>query len=319
MQHGETRSFVEAGIRLGYVPGMSLDYSRFHDAGKIAAQAREHAKALIQPGARLRDIVESCEAKIRELGGEPAFPAQISRNHVAAHYCPAPDDETLVEDGDILKLDCGVHVDGYVADNAVTVDLRDGNDSPLSLASKTALENVIAMVGPGVAISEMGRTIQETIQAMGFKPVFNLTGHGVSRYVIHCAPSIPNYDDKRKDTLRPGQVIACEPFATDGRGYIEEVGKAEVFQQCRPLKSRDKLPPKVEAALEDFHRLPFARRDLLRHFDAKECEDVLKLLRKKRLLHEYPPLAEKPGVRISQHEHTIVITESGAEVTTRLD
>lgn len=297
---------------------MVLDYDKFRQAGRIAAQARELGKSMIEAGRRLKDIVEAVESLIRELGGEPAFPAQISRNHIAAHYCPPPDDRTVVEEGDILKLDCGVHVDGYVADNAVTVDLRDGDDSPLSAASRMALENVIVMIGPGVAISEIGGTIHDTICAVGFKPVFNLTGHGVARFVVHCAPSIPNYDDGRPGRLRAGQVIACEPFATDGRGFIEEVGVAEVFQQNRPLKKKDKLSGTIEAALGALNRLPFARRDLLRHFAPKEAEDVLRLLRKKRLLTEYRPLAEKPGTRISQHEHTIMITESGAEVTTLL-
>lgn len=296
-----------------------IDYDKFREAGRIAAMAREHAKELISPGRRMRDVVEACENKIFELGGKLAFPAQISKNHVAAHYCPPPDDETLIDAGDILKLDCGVHVDGYVADNAVTVDLRDGPDGALASASRMALENVIAMVGPGVAIRDMGKTIQDTIQAMGLKPVFNLTGHGVARWVIHCAPSIPNYDDQRKGRLKPGQVIACEPFASDGRGYIEEVGEAEVFQQSRPLKQKDKLPANVEEALHGFKRLPFARRDLLRFFEEPaEAESTLQLLRKKRLLTEYPPLAEKKGTRISQHEHTIMITENGAEVTTLL-
>ncbi|MCB9918797.1 MAG: type II methionyl aminopeptidase [Planctomycetes bacterium] len=294
-----------------------IDYDKFREAGRIAAAAREHAKALITPGRLMREVVEACEAKIFELGGQLAFPAQISKNHVAAHYCPPPDDTTIIEDGDILKLDCGVHVDGYVADNAVTVDLRDGPDGALASASRMALENVIAMIGPGVAVRDIGKTIQDTIESMGLKPVFNLTGHGVARWVIHCAPSIPNYDDQRKGTIKPGQVIACEPFASDGRGYIEEVGEPEVFQQSRPLKMRDKLPSRIEEALEAFRRLPFARRDLMRFFeDEKESEETLRYLRKKRLLTEYPPLAEKKGTRISQHEHTILITETGAEVTT---
>lgn len=294
-----------------------IDYDKFREAGRIAAAAREHAKALITPGRLMREVVESCEAKIFELGGKLAFPAQISKNHIAAHYCPRPDDTTLIEDGDILKLDCGVHVDGYVADNAVTVDLRDGPDGALTCASRMALENVIAMIGPGVAVRDIGRTIQETIESMGFKPVFNLTGHGVARWVIHCAPSIPNYDDQRKGQLKPGQVIACEPFASDGRGYIEEVGEPEVFMQSRPLKLRDKLPPRVEELLASFMRLPFARRDLMRICeDENEAEATLRLLRKKGILVEFPPLAEKRGTRISQHEHTILITEHGAEVTT---
>lgn len=296
-----------------------VDYDKFREAGRIAGTAREFAKELIRPGTRMRDVVEACEAKIFDLGGKLAFPAQISKNNIAAHYCPAPDDETLIEDGDILKLDCGVHVDGYVADNAVTVDLRDGADGAIASASRMALENVLAMVGPGVAIRDMGRTIHDTISAVGLKPVFNLTGHGVARWVIHCAPSIPNYDDQRGGRLKPGQVIACEPFATDGRGYIEEVGEPEVFQQKRPLKQKDKLPSELEELLQKLRRLPFARRDLLRHLgNAKDAETALKGLRKKRILTEYPPLAEKRGTRISQHEHTIMITESGAEITTRL-
>ncbi|MAE76359.1 MAG: type II methionyl aminopeptidase [Planctomycetes bacterium] len=294
----------------------TLDPDKFRKAGRIAANAREYGRSLIEPGRLLRDIVEAVEARIFELGGKLAFPAQISVNHIAAHYCPPPDDKTTVNASDILKLDCGVHVDGHVADNAVTVDLRDGVDSPLSLASKMALENVIAMVGPGVAVAEIGRTVHDTISAMGFKPVFNLTGHGVSRWVIHCKPSIPNYDDKRSDRLAPGQIIACEPFATDGTGYIEERGTAEVFRQSRTVKPRDKLPQPVINALEELRRLPFARRDLVRFFGPKEADGVLTMLHKRRILEDYPPLAEKPGVRISQHEHTMMILEDGVEVTT---
>jgi methionyl aminopeptidase len=266
----------------------------------------------------MADIVQACDDKIRELGAEPAFPAQLSKNHIAAHYCPPPDDPTLVEEGDILSLDLGAHVDGYVADNALTVDLRDGNDSPLNMASRMALENVMAHIGPGVVVSELGRIVHDTIQAMGFRPVYNLTGHGVARYQVHCKPQIPNYDDQRSVQLRPGQVVAVEPFATDGRGYIDEVGKSEVFQLARPLKKKDKMEGPIQAFLEATHRLPFARRDLHRHFSVADSEEVLKILRKRRLIHEYPPLAEKEGVRISQHEHTFLITENGAEITTLL-
>ncbi len=295
-----------------------MDFDRFREAGRIAAEARELGRSLIRPGVLLREVVEACEARIRERGGEPAFPAQISRNHVAAHYCPPPDDETRIETDDILKLDLGVHLEGHIADTALTVDLRDGEDSPLSTASRMALENVLAMIGPGVALREIGRTIHDTIQALGFKPVFNLTGHGVARWQVHCAPQIPNYDDRRSGHLRPGQVVAIEPFASDGKGYIDEVGAPEVFQQSRPLRPRDKLPEELVRFLEDLHRLPFARRDLRRRMSARDAERGLALLKKRRLLVEYPPLAERPGTRISQHEHTILILEDGAEPTTKV-
>ncbi len=296
-----------------------IDYDKFREAGKIAGTVREFGKGLIRPGTRLADIVQACDDKIRELGGEPAFPSQISANHIAAHYCPPPDDPTTVGPGDILKLDVGAHVDGYVADNAVTVDLKDGPDSPLSMASKLALENVLASIGPGITVSELGRIVCDTITAMGFKPVYNLTGHGVARFTVHCAPQIPNYDDRRMVRLRPGQLVAVEPFASSGKGYIDEVGEAQVFQVKRPIKKRDKIPDEMTAALDSVHGLPFSRRDLHRLMSKKDCERTIQLLRRRKLIHEYPPLAEDPGTRISQHEHTIMILEDGVEVTTRLD
>ncbi|HMQ22876.1 MAG TPA: M24 family metallopeptidase, partial [Planctomycetota bacterium] len=188
-----------------------IDYDKFREAGRIAAAAREHAKALITPGRLMREVVESCEAKIFELGGKLAFPAQISKNHIAAHYCPRPDDTTLIEDGDILKLDCGVHVDGYVADNAVTVDLRDGPDGALTCASRMALENVIAMIGPGVAVRDIGRTIQETIESMGFKPVFNLTGHGVARWSSTARLRSPTTTTSARASSSPARSSRASP------------------------------------------------------------------------------------------------------------
>jgi methionyl aminopeptidase len=138
-----------------------------------------------------------------------------------------------VQAGDIIKLDCGTHVDGYVTDNATTVDLRDGENSLLCAASKMALENAISVMGPGASLTEVGRQVETTIESLGFKPVRNLCGHGVARYTIHCAPSVPNYADPKAPRLRANQTIACEPFASDGKGFIDVDGVAEVFMQRR--------------------------------------------------------------------------------------
>jgi methionyl aminopeptidase len=294
------------------------DLEKLRLSGRISATAREHGKSMIVPGARLRDIAEQVEAMILDLGGKPAFPAQLSRNHIAAHYCSAPDDDTVVEPGDIVKLDLGTQVDGYVTDNAVTVDLKGGPNSALVAASAMALENAIAAMGPDAPITEIGARIESTIKAFGFTPVYNLTGHGVARYVIHCSPSIPNYPDPKAPRLRANQTIACEPFACDGRGYIEEEGTAEVFGLARKPKPKDRLPADIEAALDAMEGLPFARRSLLRHLDdPSRADEALKLLRKAKLLRSYPPLCERKGVRVAQTEHTIFISEDGAEVLTR--
>jgi methionyl aminopeptidase len=182
-----------------------------------------------------------------------------------------------------------------------------------------ALENAIAVMGPGTSLTEVGRQVEDTIQSLGFKPVRNLCGHGVARFTIHCAPSVPNYPDAKAARLRPNMTIACEPFASDGKGMIDVDGKSEVFMLKRDLRPKDNLPADLGRAMETTQGLPFARRDLMRWLGTlQKGEDALKLLLKKDLLDEYPPLCERPGVRIAQFEHTIFIHDTGAEVITRL-
>jgi methionyl aminopeptidase len=294
------------------------DLDKLRRSGFISATAREHGKTLIKPGARLEQIVLEVERVIREMGGEPAFPAQMSRNHIAAHYCPFPDDPVELLPNDIVKLDLGTHIDGWVTDTATTVDLANGPDSVLVAASRMALENAIAVMGPGASITEIGRQIEQTIKAFGFNPVYNLTGHGVAPYVIHCAPSIPNYPDPKAGRLRPHQTIACEPFACDGKGQIECSGEPQVFGIKGKLHQA-KLPDDVRAAVEKMSGLPFARRSLLRELGSmRKVEEALRLLEKAKVLLDYPPLVERQGVRVAQTEHTIYIHEDSAEVLTRL-
>jgi methionyl aminopeptidase len=175
-------------------------------------------------------------------------------------------------------------------------------------------------MGPGASLTEVGRQIESTIQAMGFQPIYNLTGHGVARFCIHCKPSIPNYPDPRAVTLKAGQTVACEPFACDGKGSIEEHGNAEVFMLLRTPRAKDlkRFPPDIAEAIASTENLPFARRSLLRELGSeKKVEQALMLLQKARLIADFPPLVEKPGVRVAQTEHTIVIHEDHAEVLTR--
>ncbi len=292
------------------------DLDKLRKSGRISAAAREHGRQMVKPGARLEHIVLAVETMIRDLGGEPAFPAQMSRNHIAAHYCPHPGDPTEVQATDIVKLDLGTHVDGWVTDTATTVDLQGGPDSALVAASRMALDNAIAVMGPGASITEIGRQIETTIKAFGFNPIYNLTGHGVAPFVIHCAPSIPNYPDPKAGRLRPHQMIACEPFACDGRGHIECDGEPQVFGIQGKLATA-KLPADVLAAVEKMQGLPFARRSLLRELGSnRRVEEALALLRKAKVLLDYPPLVERKGVRVAQTEHTVYIHEDSAEVLT---
>ncbi|MFT4647364.1 MAG: methionyl aminopeptidase [Planctomycetota bacterium] len=285
-------------------------------AGRIAAECREWARENIRPGVTVRHILETVESMIREKGAEPGFPAQSSRNHVAAHYCSSPDDEMEYEEGDCVKVDVGVHVDGYIGDTACTVDLSsDGRWTPLIKASEDALAAAIAHVEPGRPVGEIGAAIERTIMSAGFEPVRNLTGHGLARWKVHTAPQIPNYGERGGSRLQAGMVIAIEPFACNGRGMITEAGRSEIFMMVRPPRKAKGLDKDVLNAIMDWRGLPIARR-YFSHMDTAAVEDTISKLTKQGSLMRYPPLVEKSGVMVAQTEHSMYVGEDGVEVLT---
>jgi methionyl aminopeptidase len=285
-------------------------------AGRIAADCREWAKANIKPGVSIRYVLETVEDTIRERGAAPGFPAQSSRNHIAAHYCSSPDDDQCYQEGDCVKVDIGVHVDGYIADTAATVDLsKDGRWGALITSSRSALAAAIAAIRPDVQLADIGGAIERTILAAGYQPVRNLTGHGLGRWKVHTAPQIPNYAERGSGTLKIGMVFAIEPFASTGRGYIREAGKAEVFMLVKPPAKAKSLDRDVLKAIEAWRGLPIARR-YFRHLDTEAVEDVITKLARQGSLVRYPPLVEDEGVMVAQYEHSIYLGPEGVEVLT---
>lgn len=296
------------------VDAYAIECSR--KAGRIASECREWARQNIKPGVTIRHVLETIEDRIRERGAQPGFPAQSSRNYIAAHYCSSPEDEQAYAEGDCVKVDIGVHVDGYIADTAASVDLSsDGRWTPLVDASRRALDAAIATVKDGVQVSDIGAAIERTILAAGFQPVRNLTGHGLGRWKVHTAPQIPNYAERGSGTLRAGMIFAIEPFASTGRGYIREAGKAEVFMMVRPPAKAKALDRDVLKAIEAWRGLPIARR-YFRHLDRDAVEDAFTKLARQGSLVRYPPLIEDEGVMVAQHEHSIYLTEDSVEILT---
>jgi methionyl aminopeptidase len=285
-------------------------------AGRIARQCREWAVANIRPDVTIRHVLESIEEQIRASGAQPGFPAQSSRNSIAAHYCSAPEDELRYQEGDCVKVDIGVHVDGYVADTAASVDLSgDGRWKALIQASADALAAAIATVERGVRVGKLGAAIERTIVAAGFQPVRNLTGHGLGRWKVHTPPQIPNYAENGGATLQEGMVFAIEPFACTGRGQIRERGKAEVFMMVNPPRKAKGLDREVLRAIESWRGLPIARR-YFRHLDPVAVEDTLARLARQGSLMRYPPLVEEEGVMVAQTEHTLYLGPEGVEILT---
>ncbi len=292
---------------------------KFRIAGRIACSARDLGFSMIQPGVRLREVVEEVEAFIRAHGGGPAFPAQTSRNAIAAHYCPSPQDDTRYEEEDVAKLDVGVEVEGYVADTATTKYLgEDPARKQLVAASRAGLDAALAVAGPGVAIRELSSAIENAIEGHGYRPVYNLTGHGVGRWTVHTSPQVPASPDRHdRAVLETGMVVAIEPFATDGAGTVGERGRAEVFMITREPRKMKGIDVAVWRTIEAMRGLPFARRSFPRSIAREAVESSLARLMRTGCLMAFPPLVDPdPKVRVSQAEHTILVLEDGIEVTT---
>lgn len=297
---------------------MSPDVLRcLREAGRVAAAVREAGARRIVAGASLREVCEAVEDEIRRRGAQVAFPVQSSRNEVAAHYCASPEDDTVYAEGDLAKLDIGVHVDGYVVDTATTVNVGDRPENRRLLeAARAALESAIAAAGPGVEIRRISRLIEITIESYGLRPMRNLCGHGVGRWTVHCPPPVPNVPDDSGARLGTECVVAFEPFATDGLGLVGERGEAQVFRLDPEKAGGAELDPALFEALRAFRGLPFSRRDLAR-FPRGLLERSLGLLVQRGGLAAYPPLVEAGGRPVAQAEHTLYIGAEGAEVLTR--
>jgi methionyl aminopeptidase len=283
---------------------------KYREAGRILKIVRTEAADMVRVGNSLLEVAEFVEKKTVELGGRPAFPCNISRNQEAAHATPKAGDKDVFGK-DMVKLDIGVHVDGYIADSAVTVDLSGNSD--LIKASEEALAAAIDLMKPGVSTGEIGAAIEERIRSYGLSPILNLSGHGLSQYEAHDDPSVPNKRVEGGVVLKEGDVLAIEPFATNGTGLVHDGSWAEIFSIIKKKPVRMPAVRNVLKQAEEYRELPFAKRWL----DSDKLEFSLIQLEKAGIFHSYPVLIESAGGLVSQAEHTVIITRDGCEVTTK--
>jgi len=282
-------------------------------AGEIASEVLEYGKNLIKKDKSILDIIENVEGKIFQLGGKPAFPAQISINEIAAHYSPVKEDFSIKE-SDIAKLDVGVHVNGAIGDNAVTV----GNNKELIQASRDALNEAIKIIQIGTKLRDIGKVINQTISSYGFNPVKNLTGHSIDIYEQHSGLSIPNYDNGDNFKLEKGMIIAIEPFATTGIGMIEEGKDSGIFKLEKIRNVRTQISKEIlDFIVEEYKTLPFTKRWLLKKFPEFKVNFALNNLEKEGIIDQYKQLPEKSKGLVSQAEHTLLIDDKIKILTKR--
>lgn len=295
-----------------------MEIQDYITAGKIAATVRENARKKDHVGSTLYDICNSIEREIEQKGGKCAFPVNVSLNEIAAHYTAEPNDQKVVTESDLLKIDLGVQVNGYIADTAVTV-CYDPNYDYLVHAAEAALREAISIIHVGTKSSDVGKIIENTTKQMGGIPIANLSGHSLERYTIHAGKSVPNIWSIGSFTFQSTEAYACEPFVTtpEGSGFVREGKIKNIFSLATRKKTKDDAANRLLDFIWDkFNMLPFALRWLIPEWNEKDVRNLLEKLIQYKVIRSYPILVEVNGQRVAQAEHTFIPQQNGVTVTT---
>lgn len=291
-------------------------FEKYRKAGKIASQARKFGKELIQEDVTLLEVANKVEDFIVKQGARVAFPVNIAIDDIAAHFTPRHDDTKLIfQRGNVVKLDVGAHIDGYIGDTAVTVEVGTHNWQDLIKASEDALEVAIDMIKPGIDLGLIGKAVEQTITRYGFKPISNLTGHSLEQYKLHAGLSVPNVEEHNNGVVKSGHVIAIEPFASNGAGQVNGYKMSNIYRfvRERPMVDKDSIII-LEKIMKYRKSLPFSERWCTRYLP-KPNKALFKLVRRQ-IISMYPILKDKESGMVSQTEHSVIVTDDGCEVIT---
>jgi methionyl aminopeptidase len=294
------------------------ELEKFRLSGRILRETREEMKTCVQENMLVIDVCEKVEGLIRAKGGKPAFPCNVSINEVAAHYTSPPNDTLRIPEGSTVKVDLGVHVDGYVTDTAFTVSFNPEGRSMANTAEQ-ALKTVIENIHGDMALSKIGSLIETTIKNRGFKPISNLTGHSVGRYLIHAGTSIPNVAQVSLTKVKAGEVYAIEPFVTlpDAVGRVDDSPQTTIYRLLKAKSVKNEYATKLLKYIEaNFRTLPFAERWLIGLVPKEQHKAAFKELLASKAVMSYPVFVEVSKKPVAQAEHTVLLKVDGCEVLT---
>jgi methionyl aminopeptidase len=294
------------------------ELEKFRLSGRILRETREEMKTYVKENMLAIDVCEKTEGLIRAKGGKPAFPCNVSINEVAAHYTSPPNDTLRIPEGSTVKVDLGAHVDGYVTDTAFTASFNSEGRSMANTAEqalKTAIENIHG----DMALSKIGSLIETTIKNRGFKPISNLTGHSVGRYLIHAGTSIPNVAQVSLTKVKSGEVYAIEPFVTlpEAVGRVDDNPQTTIYRLLKAKSVKNESAKKLLRYIEsNFRTLPFAERWLTDVVPKEQYHAAFKELLASKSIMSYPVFVEASKKPVAQAEHTVLLKDSGCEVLT---
>ena len=283
-------------------------------AGRIHKELVAYAKEFIKPNMKLIDIANKIDKKIEELGAKPAFPVNLSINEVAAHSTPQFNDEAIANG--LLKVDIGIHIDGYVADGAFSLDLENSEENKKIIsAAEAGLKAALENVNIGISLGEIGKKIQEAINKRGFVPIKNLSGHKIERYDLHAGLNIPNYDSGQTIKVEEG-LYAIEPFATNGLGKVKDGKPSGIYKLMKEGNVRDNFAREVLVfIIDEYNTLPFCSRWIVKKFGSRGLL-ALRMIEQSGILHQYLQLVEEGKGKVAQAEHTVLLTKKDKVVTT---
>ncbi|MHA2014802.1 MAG: type II methionyl aminopeptidase [Candidatus Thorarchaeota archaeon] len=293
------------------------EWEKWRRAGVVAREALELARQMIKPGTKVIDIVEAVEGYILEHASGLSFPCNVAINHIAAHYTSPMDDETVIQEGDLVTVDCGAHVDGCISDTAFTVALNPEHES-LVKASEEATRVAIEMMRPGAKLNTIGALIEDTIKSAGFEPVKQLTGHQLEEWILHGEKQVPCVSGKPEVKVEAGEVYAIETFASTGSGNVSDLPNPLIYQLLPirvPVRFRGSKQF-LSIARREYKEFPFAERWLAKKMKRAALKMAIRELRQNGALIAHHILAEEKGEFVSQREHTVIITEDGHKQTT---
>lgn len=204
------------------------EIEKMRRSGHIVRQVLEMVTAMVAPGVSTMQLERAAEKRIRELGAKPAFKGYYdypcvlctSINEEVVHGIPS--ETRLLSAGDIVSIDCGVVLDGYYGDAAVTVGVGEIGEQVglLMRVTEESLHKGIEAARPGNRLGDIGAAVQEHVEASGFSVVREFVGHGIGTK-LHEDPQVPNYGLREHGLkLREGMVIAIEPMVNAGQAPV---------------------------------------------------------------------------------------------------
>jgi methionyl aminopeptidase len=319
---------------------MEKAFEKTYDDARRGAEAhrqvRQYMQGWVKPGMKMIDICEELESRSRlliEAEGLKqgiAFPTGCSLNHCAAHWTPNPGDKTILQKGDVMKLDFGIHVNGRIIDSAFTM-IFDDTFKPLVDAVRAATNTGVREAGIDVRLGDIGEAIQEVMESheieinkkvYPIKSVRNLNGHSIDPYHIHAGKTVPIIKCPDNTKMEENEFYAIETFGTTGTGTVkDDVDCSHYMKDFYAGKVQISHPgaKKLLATInKEFGTLAFCKRYLERLGEEKYAIALHHLV-KANIVNDYPPLVDSKGSYVAQFEHTLVLKPTCKEILSRGD